>query len=100
MMVFLTHHVPTRPDLVKNREGHWCLDEWKISMILRNARDIFDKYGIDISQMHIEKYFCDYLFEWVIVNIGLEDQPRTVDSGEIYNDFKQRKQRLQHRRFY
>ena len=54
-MVFLLHHIQTRPDMVKNRERYWCLDGWKVSMILQNVRDIFDKYGIDISQLHIEK---------------------------------------------
>ena len=68
--------------------GVWMDGKYLRSCKMHETFSSFNKYGIGISLLHIEKYFCDYLGEWVIVNIDLEDQPRTVDSGEIYNDFK------------
>jgi hypothetical protein len=38
--------------------------------------------------LHNKKVFYEFLGEWVAVNIDLEDQPQTVDSGDIYHDFK------------
>ncbi len=54
----LRKHIPTKSEMVKNADGYPCLDGWKISHILHAAQDIYDKWGINMSQLHNEEVFC------------------------------------------
>ncbi len=49
IMSLSLHHIPTKSEVVKNADGYWCLDGWKLFHILRTPQDIHYKQEISMS---------------------------------------------------